>query len=732
MNNFKIISAETAKSFSIKSSSVSGEHPGIGGAYYVDAFEDKVYAGDTIKEVFANNSFEVNSVMNLIEKDALRQAQGRKFNTKNAQTLIDKYKNNELEEYYKVIVYCPPNQSNTKHIEFRDTISNILTNMDLPTYETNKGGKLVSRTYKGRIPHSVGQIHTDQGNEPHFELVLHNRAYRNIQRDANGNVLSVETSPILNLKENDTFSKFIAYIEQGLKESGFDQKLNANHMATVMSLNTPTQVQGATNDLLSNKKKVEEPVIDNDEIPFGDDPFLKTVMTKEEIEKSEEAVRRRNKMLEDEIPFGDDPFIKEAEDEKAVKVEEGLGDNSFYKIEDDEATNKAYEDLHSNIDTTYKNDNAENKDLTDKTQDSLNKKIKENLIASGQVDEDSINNTINAISKNIDVNLNLSSSTGGFIDSNHVSTTLDKAKNATFKEINDLFLAIEAKKKEYEIIEITQSILAKNKELQTDVSKLKDYSTTLKIENEKEKLKSKNVVSKNIELSIDLDNEKLINENLIKQRVAREVDFDKKISAKDRMLSAYKSKIKSGFERLNNTIQDLAKENKTLKIENENLLADCHDYETTISTLTLEVSELKTKHTEQLSELSIKLNEKDTEILNLKTTHINNLNGVLTQLADKDIEIANLKLTQEEKIAIAVKEAREEEAKKLNEYKKSVSENNNKVAEGVKQIKVTQDNLKKENKELKQSNDEKDIEIAKLLKELSKYESKPGNKGPKI
>lgn len=671
MNNFKIISYNSVKQVVRDSKNTSSQHPGLGDAEYISVFEDKIYRDKTIADVFQNNNIEnVDSIIDLIEDgDTLKQAGGRKYNSGNAKSLLMKGKN--LEEYIKVIIYFPPNLTPQEQIKYRDICANAIHNNKMPPFSVNKVNttNLVQRNYQGLTPVVKGQIHNNQSNEPHCEISFQNRSWKNIQRNSEGKIISAEVSPIIDLSNSDILSNFVGYIEDELEKNGFKQKLNLSHVQIKTMLTSPQSVSTATENLLNSiGKQVKDPANEAPAMP--------------------------------ELP--EVPEIG-SDDEPSAKPEQE------HKEEAEQVTTPSTEEV-----ITKKPD----------LQETLNEKIKQELIEEG-IDKESLERTFDTVSS-IDTSLNIQSETGGFKDPNHVNITLEKAKNSTHYEINQLFKQIEAKKKEYEIIQITQDILERNKILEENNSKL---IVGIKQQNELNVSLNKKVeetVSKNLELSIDLDTAKESNDHLLAQRINREKEFDKKLSSKERLLKAYKEKITSGFSRLNSENNALLKSNNSLKTENESFLSEVASYADQNEKLSKEMKALKEASEKEIKSLKEKNESLTNEVKEIKeiknelkeASQLNRdsllkINVLLQTIADKD---ANFN----EKLKTQVDAVKAQEAQKLDSFKKANKKQNDQIAE---QIKSLQSNYKAELTE-------KDEIIQKLKEELEQFKN-PKPKTPK-
>lgn len=671
MNNFKIISYNSVKQVVRDSKNTSSQHPGLGDAEYISVFEDKIYRDKTIADVFQNNNIEnVDSIIDIIEDgDTLKQAGGRKYNSGNAKTLLMKGK--DLEEYIKVIIYFPPNLTPQEQIKYRDICANAIHNNKMPPFSVNKvnTSNLTQRNYQGLTPVIKGQIHNNQSNEPHCEISFQNRSWKNIQRNAEGKIISAEVSPIIDLTNSDILTKFVGYIEDELEKNGFKQKLNLSHVQIKTMLTSPQSVSTATENLLSSiSKQVKDPAKEAPVMP--------------ELP---------------EVPeMGSD-------DEPSAKPEQE------HKEEAEQVTTPSTEEV-----ITKKSD----------LQETLNEKIKQELIKEG-IDKESLEKTFDTVSS-IDTSLNIQSETGGFKDPNHVNITLEKAKNSTHYEINQLFKQIEAKKKEYEIIQITQDILERNKILEENNSKL---IIGIKQQNELNVSLNKKVeetFSKNLELSIDLDKANEDKENLLVEKIRLSKEFDKKLSSKDRLLKAYKEKTRSGFARLNEEKRNLLKSNELLKTENESLLSEVASYADQNEALSNEIKVIKEASEKEIKSLKEKnefLTNEVKEIKEIKNelkeaSKLNRdsllkINELLQTIADKD---ANFN----EKLKAEVDAVKAQEAQKLDSFKKANKKQNDQIAE---QIKALQSNYKTELTE-------KDEIIQKLKEELEQFKN-PKPKTPK-
>ncbi|AZV12430.1 MULTISPECIES: hypothetical protein [Salmonella] len=650
MSNLKVLSHDSVKQVIQNSNSTSSKHPGIGGSEYLSVFEDKVYSGQTQFDIFNNNNLtEIDSVIDLLKDESLKQAGGKKYNSANAQTILNK--GESLEQYIKVILYFPPNLTPKEQIEYRDVFAEATHNLNMPTFYTNKAnksGKLVARNFQGQVPLIKGQIHVNQSNQPHCEINIHNRAYKNITRNANGKIISAETSPILDLSDSDTLEKFIDYVEGELAKKGFDQKLTINHQLVKTNLKASPTVTTAASNLVSN-------------VSTQTAPTTPTASTQPE------------------------PAIvatEQVKGEPETKKSSGL-------------------------------------------QEALNNQLKEQLIEEG-IDKSSLEDTLRAISSSIDTGLNIQSESGGFKDENHVSITLEKSKNSTYREISELLKAVEAKKKEYEILEITQNILEQNKVLTSQAHELKEEIEIGKDENKKLADKVKVTVSKNLELSIDLDTAKETNDYLLTQRINREKEFDKKLSSKEKLLKAYKEKIKSGFSRLNAENSILLKNNNSLKTENESLLSEVASYAEQNEALSNEIKAIKEASEKEIKSLKEKNETLTNEVKEIKeiknelkeASKLNRdsllkINDLLQTIADKDTKF-------NETLKTEVDAVKAQEAQKLDSFKKANKKQNDQIAE---QIKSLQSNYKAELTE-------KDEIIQKLKEELEQFKN-PKPKTPK-
>ncbi|EBC2182007.1 hypothetical protein CVW52_22980 [Salmonella enterica] len=650
MSNIKVLSQDSVKQVVQNSNSTSSKHPGIGGSEYLSVFEDKVYSGQTQFDIFNNNNLtEIDSVIDLLEDESLKQAGGKKYNSANAQIILNK--GESLEQYIKVILYFPPNLTPKEQIEYRDVFAEATHNLNIPTFYTNKAnksGKLVARNFQGKVPLIKGQIHVNQSNQPHCEINIHNRAYKNITRDANGKIISAETSPILDLSDSDTLEKFIDYVEGELAKKGFDQKLTLNHQLVKTNLKASPNVTTAASNLVSN-------------VSTQTAPTTPTASTQPE------------------------PAIVATEQ---VKVEPETKKSSGL-------------------------------------QEALNNQLKEQLIEEG-IDKSSLEDTLRAISSSIDTGLNIQSESGGFKDENHVSITLEKSKNSTYREISELLKAVEAKKKEYEILEITQNILEQNKALTSQTRELTEEIEIGKNENKKLADKVEKTLSKNLELSIDLDTAKETNDYLLTQRINREKEFDKKLSSKDRLLKAYKDKIKSGFSRLKSENSILLKNNNSLKTENESLLSEVASYADQNEALSNEIKAIKEASDKEIKSLKEKNETLTNEVKEIKeiknelkeASKLNRdsllkINDLLQTIADKDTKF-------NETLKTEVDAVKAQEAQKLDSFKKANKKQNDQIAE---QIKSLQSNYKAELTE-------KDEIIQKLKEELEQFKN-PKPKTPK-
>lgn len=651
MSNIKVLSQDSVKQVVQNSNSTSSKHPGIGGSEYLSVFEDKVYSGQTQFDIFNNNNLtEIDSVIDLLKDESLKQAGGKKYNSANAQIILNK--GESLEQYIKVILYFPPNLTPKEQIEYRDVFAEATHNLNIPTFYTNKAnksGKLVARNFQGKVPLIKGQIHVNQSNQPHCEINIHNRAYKNITRDANGKIISAETSPILDLSDSDTLEKFIDYVEGELAKKGFDQKLTLNHQLVKTNLKASPNVTTAASNLVSNVSTQTASL-----------PTANTQQEPETVTESTEQVK----------------------EEPETKKSSGL-------------------------------------------QEALNNQLKEQLIEEG-IDKNSLEDTLKAISSSIDTGLNIQSESGGFKDENHVSITLEKSKNATYREISELLKAVEAKKKEYEILEITQNILEQNKVLTSQTHELKEEIELGKNENKKLADKVEKTLSKNLELSIDLDAAKETNDYLLTQRINREKAFDKKLSSKEKLLKAYKEKIKSGFSRLNAENSILLKNNNSLKTENESLLSEVASYAEQNEALSNEIKALKEASEKEIKSLKEKNETLTNEVKEIKeiknelkeASKLNRdsllkINELLQTIADKDTKF-------NETLKTEVDAVKAQEAQKLDSFKKANKKQNDQIAE---QIKSLQSNYKAELTE-------KDEIIQKLKEELEQFKN-PKPKTPK-
>lgn len=635
MNNFKVLSIDTVKQVVRNSSSTSSEHPGLGGAEYMGIFEDKVYKGNTIKELFENNNIEkVDSVIDLIKDGSLRQAKGKKYNSGNAGKLLEQGDN--LEEYIKVILYFPPNLTQAEQISYRDEVCNTIHNMDIPTFLVNKNGtkSLVQRNFQGKVPLIKGQIHTDQSNESHCEIQFHNRAYRNIERDANGKIISAETSPIIDLTNADILSKLISHIEDKvkLKNEKFNIPLNIDHNQVRNIFNTPESVAKAASDLL--------------------DPLNK----KETLNKKEEA-----KVSNDEK---EQKSSNHEEESSIIKGEENKKDYSEPEKEPTQAT-----------------------ESKNKLQDILNQEIKDSLSNDEDIDIDSLEHTLASISA-VDSRLNIESETGGFKDQSHVEITLQKSKNRAQYEVIELVKALEAKKKEYEIIDITQKILENNKELKNANKELLITSEQKDVVNKKLEEKVKATVSKNIDLSIELD-----------MALDKYKNLEKKISSKDKLLNAYREKTKAGFNRLNEEKKILIKANTSLKTENESLLSEVASYAEQNDKLSNEIKAIKEESEKEIKLLKETNESLSSEVKELKEvkdelkeatklnqSSLHKINELLQVIADNDKEYKEEKQEMNDKFETEKKQMKDS----FNSAKK---QQNDEIA---KQVKTLQSNYKKE------------------------------------